>query len=84
MLVDMAEFECGEVYLFHPTDLCCNAETSLWGLYGESTSDGSVVLEAASRDLRQFRLWVCLPSAYRFCRQATRVELRDFAFCFRR
>ncbi len=67
----------GELYLYHPSDPCCPASGSLWGVYDRTTS-GAVRLETSSRDLCGFRFWHPLPAAYRYARLATRSELRDY------
>ena len=69
----------GELYLFHPSNLHCPAEDSLWGLY-DKTEDGVIYLEHCTLDLRNFRLMYKLPIHYEFCRLATRDELRDYMY----
>jgi len=69
----------GEVYLFHRTDPDCPADGSLYGIFDKGTSD-AIYLESSSLDLEQFRHWHRLAEDYRYCRPATRSELRDFIF----
>lgn len=69
----------GALYLFHGSDMSCPASNSLFGII-DKTSDGIVYLESSSRDLRRFRLWYRLPNYYRYHRQASRSELRDYIF----
>ena len=64
--VKQAQFEKGELYLFHATDASCKSHILL------ETSCGA--------ELRHFVLNGLLPSDYRFCRLATRDELRDYYF----
>ncbi len=72
-------FRVGDVYLFHRSDIHCPSTSSLWGQYDKQES-GRVYLESSSRDLRTFRKWHALPWEYRYCRRASRSELRDYAF----
>ena len=72
-------FTIGELYLFHPTDPLCPAESSLWGVY-DKIEDGIIYLEHSTTDGRHFRLWEELPERYRYCRLATRLELRDYMY----
>ena len=67
----------GEVYLFHESDPCCPAGSSLWGVF-DKRLDGSIYLESSTYDLIRFRKWHVLPRAYRYCRLSTRSELRDY------
>ena len=69
----------GELYLFHATDPQCPAESSLWGVYDRS-EDGTVYLEHSTTDNLHFRMWKPLPEHYRYCRLATRRELRDYMY----
>ncbi len=70
-------FRTGEVYLFHPSLPHCPTKSSLWGVF-DRTSSGVIPLESSSRDLQSFRLWHPLPAQYRYCRLATRTELREY------
>lgn len=76
----LMNFECGEVYLFSIDDPACPPENSLWGMFGHISDTGSVWLEAATSDLICFRVGYELPPHFKFCRLASRGELRDFAF----
>lgn len=78
-LVSRTDFRSGELYLFHRSDARCPASGSLWGQY-DRQSEGLLYLESSSADLRTFRLWHALPSGYRYCRPASRSELRDYFF----
>lgn len=80
MDLKIMRFQRGDVYLFHPTDAFCNPDTSLWGVFGKLSPDGSIRLETASHDLRHFLIGMPLPKGYMHCRQATRNELRDYYF----
>lgn len=71
--------ESDELYLFHPSDPLCPAESSLWGLYDRS-EEGVIYLEHSTTDQRHFQLWRRLPKHYRYCRLATRSELRDYMY----
>lgn len=72
-------YEIGEVYLFHPTEMLCPADTSLWGLFDRRIG-GRIYLESSSFDLCHFRLWHRLPPSYRYSRRASRSELSDYLF----
>ncbi len=69
----------GEVYLFHRTDPECPADGSLYGIIDKETSD-AIHLESSSSDLQTFRHWYRLAEDYRYCRMASRSELRDYIF----
>lgn len=69
--------EPGEVYLFHRTAPACPADESLWGIF-DTRIHGRIYLETSSLDLCRFRKWHPLPPGYRYCRLATRDELRDY------
>jgi len=73
-------FECGDVYLFNVDDPACLPKNSLWGLFDRISDNGVIRLEAATSDLTHFYIGYELPPHFRFCRHATRGELRDFAF----
>ena len=70
-------FEIGELYLFHKSNPCCPWSGSLWGVF-DHTRGRQIWLETSSRDLLLFTRTLVLPPEYRFCRQATRSELRDY------
>ena len=76
---DHQAFISGELYLFHPTDRSCSARGSLFGIF-DKIADDILYLESSSSDLIHFRLWHRLPSGYRYCRHASRTELRDYIF----
>lgn len=80
MRLKNTNFRFGDIYLFHPTDARCNSATSLWGVYDRTNPDGRIRLETATHDLCHFSRPTLLPGGYRFCRRATRAELRDFYF----
>lgn len=69
----------GELYLFHRTDERCPADSSLWGIVDRSDAR-EIRLESSSIDLQRFRLHHPLPEEYRYCRLATRAELRDYVW----
>lgn len=77
MEVRDCEFQIGEVYLFHVRDPHCRACDSLWATY-DRRCGRRIRLEASTSDHRRFVLWQDLPDAYRYCRMATRDELRDY------
>lgn len=77
MTVDRCIFRSGEVYLFHGTNPECPARSSLWGMF-DVKRDGVVYLESSTRNGKDFALWHPLPARYRFCRLATKIELRDY------
>ena len=70
-------FRAGDVYLFHRSDMLCPSRSSLWGQY-DKREQGRLYLESSSLDLHTFRKWHVLPSEYRYCRRASRPELRDY------
>ncbi len=70
-------FIVGELYLFHPANSSCPGDGSLWGVF-DHEAPGVVYLESSTSDLRTFTVWCRLPSEYRYCRLATRSELRDY------
>lgn len=70
-------FTMGELYLFHPSDPTCPANGSLWGVF-DKRSDALLYLESSSTDLIHFSRWHRLPDGFRYCRRATRSELRDY------
>ena len=72
-------FHVGELYLFHPNNPHCPSQSSLWGFYDKSKG-GIIYLEHSSRNLCNFRLWHPLSRHYRYCRKATRAELRDYMY----
>lgn len=76
---DHQAFITGELYLFHSTDRSCPAMGGLYGIFDKITN-GILYLESSSSDLIHFRLWHRLPSDYRYCRHASRTELRDYIF----
>lgn len=80
MRIEKCAFKIGELYLFHPSDPACRPETSLWGVFDRRAGMNAVWLEVSSCDLIHFRLGGTLPVRFRFCRRASRFELRDFAF----
>ncbi len=71
------QFQLGELYLFHRTNYRCPAISSLWGIFNDY-KEGRLFLESSSRDLRTFRHWHIVPKEYRYCRRASRHELRDY------
>lgn len=77
MRVRECKFKIGEVYLFNIRDPRCAAHDSLWATYDKHCA-GAIHLEAVTRDSRRFVLRKTLPAAYRYCRVATRSELRDY------
>ncbi len=77
------EFEVGDVYLFHTDDPACPADSSLWAVFDKRVGD-RVFLNSVTDDLMYFDTGYRLPLHYRYCRIATKAELRDFAFALRR
>lgn len=75
--IDDFKFKNDEVYLFHTDDPNCPGNSSLWALINEF--DGySLRIESYTTNLRTFTLWRPLPAIYRYCRLASRRELREF------
>ncbi len=77
--VHRSSFRIGELYLFHTNHPLCPSATSLWGFY-DKAQDGSIILEHSTQDLHHFRLRHYLSKRYRYCRLATRAELRDYMY----
>ncbi len=77
MIFDPHSFRSGEVYLFHATKPHCPAATSLWGIVS-SAENGAILLESSTLDQLTFAHWQPLDARYRYCRLATRAELRDY------
>lgn len=71
------QFEIGELYLFHRKNSRCPSISSLWGIFN-GYKEGRLSLESSSHNLRSFRHWHILPEEYRYCRCASRHELRDY------
>jgi len=69
----------GELYLFHETDPRCPQQSSLWGIF-DRIDDRGLRLESATKDLLRFECPCRLPATYRYCRRATRAELRDYVY----
>ena len=78
-LTSRFKFRVSELYLFHPNNPHCPSQSSLWGFYDRSKG-GIIYLEHSSRNLCNFRLWHPLSRHYRYCRKATRAELRDYMY----
>ena len=72
-------FEVGELYLFHADDKLCPADGSLWAVVDKCIGQ-QIFLESSTADLKTYRRWHLLPKEYRFCRLATRAELRDYMY----
>lgn len=77
MIIQHISFKVGEVYLFHKENSECPNEDSLWGLY-DKFEENTVYLETCTLDQKHFFREQRLPAEYRFCRLATREELRDY------
>lgn len=73
------KFTIGELYLFHRHNPHCPPSGSLWGIYAK-TEEGTIHLESSSRGLRHYRIGHSISSDYRYCRRATRAELRDYMY----
>lgn len=67
----------GDVYLFHATNPRCPNSSSLWAMIA-SQQGARVLLESSTEDQRRFSMWRPLAIRYRYCRLATRSELRDY------
>ena len=74
-------FEKDEVYLFHACDPDCPSDSSLWALINDFDGN-SLRIESSTTDLQTFVRWKPLPAKYRYCRPATRDELREFATAY--
>ncbi len=74
----MPDFEVGDLYLFHPSDPRCPSESSLWGLFDRCEGERILLESSSEGTLSEFKAWHPLPEEYRYCRPATRPELRDY------
>lgn len=72
-------FRAGEVYVFYRDESPDHNELPLWGMVEQAT-DNSLLLESSSLNFKHFRMWHTLPEEYRYCRETTRSELRDYIF----
>ena len=77
--IETLRLHIGDLYLFHPTNPRCPSTSSLWCIF-DKRQNNRIYAESASRDLLTFRLWIALPTHYRYARRATRSELRDYIF----
>lgn len=77
--VSTLQFQIGELYIFHPSNIHCPAKSSLWGIYDKRTRN-TIHLESSSRNLHTFDIWHALPHYYHYARLATRSELRDYEY----
>lgn len=77
MITSDCDLESGELYIFmtRPDD----RSRCIWGMF-DSREQNRIRLEVSSLDLKTFRHYESLPQRYRYCRRATRDELRDFFF----
>lgn len=77
-IADM-RLDSGDLYLFTPApDLPSSA--GLWGIFDCVNENGDICLEVGSLDFEHFKRDTTVPTEYTYVRQATRHELRDFAF----
>lgn len=76
--VRKVRFTTGDLYLFHRTVPACPSCSSLWGMFDKRVGT-TLYLESSSSDLIHFRGWHRLPDGFRYCRRASRSELRDYA-----
>lgn len=77
--ISVCRFHSGEVYLFNRYDRRCPSKSSLWGIFDKQIN-ADIYLESSSGDLRKFELWHKLSADYKYCRLATRAEVRDFMY----
>lgn len=77
MTTSDCNLECGELYIFttRPND----KDRCIWGMF-DCKEQNRIRLEVSSFDLKTFHHYESLPQRYRYCRRATRDELRDFFF----
>ncbi len=73
-----AQFKNGELYIFSVDDLRTDSNR-MWGKV-KSFKEGRIELAVASEDMKTFRKNVILPNDYRFVREASRADIRDFYF----
>lgn len=78
-LTQATQFRIGDLYLFHTSNPRCPSSSSLWGFY-DKRINGVIYLEHSSYNLHNFSLWHPLHTLYRYCRLATRNELRDYMY----
>ena len=72
------KFETGEIYLFHRTDPDCPDDGALWAVVDSRDADG-ITLESCTDNLIDFSVRCRLPAEYRYCRLASRSEVREYA-----
>lgn len=73
------QFKSGELYIFSVDDLRTDGNR-MWGEV-KSLKEGRIELAIASEDMKTFRKDVILLSKdYRFVREASRADIRDFYF----
>lgn len=77
-ITDM-QLDSGDLYLFMPAPNLPSG-AGLWGIFDRRNESGQICLEVDSPDFEHFQRDTTLPEEYAYCRQATRHELRDFAF----
>ena len=68
--IETLSLHIGDLYLFHPTDPRCPSASSLWCIF-DKRENSRIYAESASRDLLTFRLWIPLPTHYRYARRYT-------------
>lgn len=74
-----AQLDSGDLYLFTPASNVPSG-SGLWGIFDRINESGEICLEVDSPDFEHFQRDTTLSQEYVYCRQATRHELRDFAF----
>lgn len=80
VMIRVKNFQCeeGALYIFSEDDLRTDSKR-MWGEV-KSHADGRIVLSIASEDMVTFRNDVVLSDEYRFVREASRADIRDFYF----
>ncbi len=76
--LENVKFKSGEIYLFHKTDPDCPDDDALWAMFDRRDADG-IMLESCTYNLIDFSLRCHLPADYRYCRLASRSEVREYA-----
>lgn len=71
------ELRSGEVYVFSTDEHPDDESEILWGVF-DLREHGGIRLESSSRDLKIFELWHELPERFRYYRETSREELKEY------
>lgn len=71
------ELRSGDVYVFSTDEYPGDESEILWGVF-DLREHGRIRLESSSRDLKTFELWHELPERFRYYRETSREELKEY------